>query len=78
MTIFQDDVPPTYTTIKVNGKKRKVRRFGAIISTDSSGKQRVIREAEYLFIKDEPNTRYILQFDSLHPNDKQNPRGKKI
>ena len=58
MTKINNNETPTYTTVKVNGKQRRVRRFGAVTFTDKNGRQKIIREAEYLFIKNEPKTIY--------------------
>lgn len=55
--VFEEH-PPTYTTLKVNGKERRVRRFGGCTLTDKYGNKKVIREAGYYFIKNEPKTIY--------------------
>lgn len=64
-------IEPVYTKIKVNGKPRRVRRFGAVTFTDKNDKVKIIQEAGYYFIKDEPKTRYTESIDDLHPKDKQ-------
>ena len=52
------EVEPVYTTIKVNSKDRRVRRFGECVFTNKRGESKVIRPAEYLYIKNEPNTHF--------------------
>lgn len=55
---LETEIIPTYTTVKIKGKNRKVRRFGPVTFTNKHGQSKVIREAEYFFIKNEPKTIY--------------------
>lgn len=56
---------PTYTTVKVNNKDRRVRYFGAVTFYPVDGKPKVIREAGYYFIKNEPKTIYANEITDM-------------
>ena len=60
-----DTPEPVYTRKKCHGKKRRVRRFGAVVFTNKRGESKEIRPAEYLYIKNEPNTEYTKSHEDL-------------
>ena len=55
---FEQEIQPTYATVVVNKKKRRVRHFGAVTLYAKDGKVKVIWPECYMYIKNEPRTRY--------------------
>jgi|WetSurSiteA1Bulk_404760.scaffolds.fasta_scaffold00897_4 hypothetical protein len=52
------EIIPTYTKVTVNNKKKRVRYFGAVRLFTKDGKVKTIRPSMYMYIKNEPRTRY--------------------
>ncbi len=71
------DIKPTYTKLKIEGKERRVRFFGPIRIIKSNGRELVLRPEGYMFIKNEPATRYtytkdVINYKELKRGGKQN------
>lgn len=68
--MFKNEIIPTYTEIKVNGKNRRVRFFGQVTFIDLTNKVKVIKDSTYLFIKNEPVTIYSDNIDAVRKEKK--------
>jgi len=62
------EMVPTYTTVRVNNKHRRVRHFGAVRIIDKFDKIKIWSPEGYLYIKNEPRTRYTSDIEDTYIN----------
>jgi tyrosine-protein phosphatase YwqE len=58
---IERELIPTYNTVKINNKKKRVRYFGTVILKLKNGQIITLEKSGYMFIKNEPKTIYTYE-----------------